>query len=206
VNHTAEKKRLGILLCINGTGIMNSWVKNITGNHLTYSQMNDMARQVVPGSEGLYVLPFGNGAERVLNNKTVHAHFHHIDLNKHTPAHIFRATQEGIAFSFRYGLDIMRGNGLQPTIIRAGSANLFLSDVFSGAFVNATHVPVELYACDGSVGAAIGAGLGAGIYTNEKEAFVNMKRLQLIEPGNTAKYDELYLEWKHLLEQRLNEA
>ncbi len=206
VNHTAEQKRLGILLCINGTGIMNSWIKNITGNHLTYHQMNDSARQVAAGSEGLFVLPFGNGAERMLNNKTVHAHLHNIDLNKHTSAHIFRAAQEGIAFSFRYGLDIMRENGLQPTVIRAGRANLFLSDVFAEAFVNSTHVPVELYACDGSVGAAIGAGLGSGIYTNEKEAFVNMKRLQLIQPENTARYDELYLEWKALLEQRLKEA
>ncbi len=139
----------------------------------------------------------------MLNNKTVHAHFHNIDLYKHTASHIFRAGQEGIAFSFRYGLDIMRENGLQPTVIRAGRANLFLSDVFAEAFVNTTNTPVELYACDGSVGAAIGAGLGANIYSNEKEAFVNMKRLQLIEPGNAKKYDELYLEWKQLLEKKI---
>jgi xylulokinase len=203
VNHTEEKKRLGILLCINGTGIMNNWIKNVTGGHLSYPQMNDAARQVAAGSDGLFVLPFGNGAERMLNNKTVHAHFHNIDLYKHTASHIFRAGQEGIAFSFRYGLDIMRENGLQPTVIRAGKANLFLSDVFAEAFVNTTNTPVELYACDGSVGAAIGAGLGANIYSNEKEAFVNMKRLQLIEPGNAKKYDELYFEWKELLEDRI---
>jgi xylulokinase len=203
VNHTEEKKRLGILLCINGTGIMNNWIKTVTGGHLGYAQMNDAARQVAAGSDGLFVLPFGNGAERMLNNKTVHAHFHNIDLYKHTASHIFRAGQEGIAFSFRYGLDIMRENGLQPTVIRAGKANLFLSDVFTEAFVNATNTPVELYACDGSVGAAIGAGLGANIYSNEKEAFVNMKPLQLIEPGNVKKYDELYFEWKELLEDRI---
>jgi xylulokinase len=203
VNHTAEQNRLGILLCINGTGIMNSWIKNITGGHLSYSQMNDAARQINSGSDGLFILPFGNGAERMLVNATVGAHFQGIDLNKHTAAHIFRAGQEGIAFSFRYGLDIMRENGLQPTVIRAGKANLFLSDVFAEAFVNTTHTPVELYDCDGSVGAAIGAGLGANIYSDEKEAFVNMKRLQLIEPSNTNKYDELYGEWKYLLEQKL---
>jgi xylulokinase len=197
VNHTEAKKRLGILLCINGTGIMNNWIKNITGGHLSYPQMNDAARQVAAGSDGLFVLPFGNGAERMLNNKTVHAHFHNIDLYKHTASHIFRAGQEGIAFSFRYGLDIMRENGLQPTVIRAGKANLFLSDVFAGIFVNATNTPVELYACDGSVGAAIGAGLGANIYSNEKEAFANMKRLQMIEPDDARKYDELYLNGKN---------
>jgi xylulokinase len=203
VNHTEEHKRLGILLCINGTGIMNSWIKNLTGAHLSYPQMNEAAAQVNAGSDGLYILPFGNGAERMLNNKTIGAHIHNIDLNKHTPAHIFRAVQEGIAFSFRYGLDIMRENGLQPTIIRAGRANLFLSDVFAQSFVNTTNTPVELYNCDGSVGAAIGAGLGAGIYASEKEAFHNTKRLKLIEPSETAIYDECYGEWKELLEERL---
>ncbi len=203
VNHTREQNRIGVLLCINGTGIMNSWVKNITGNHLSYSQMNDAAQEIKPGSDGLSILPFGNGAERMLNNKTVNAHMQQIDLNKHTASHIFRAVQEGIAFSFRYGLDIMRSNGLTPTVIRAGKANLFLSDVFAQAFVDTTDTPVELYACDGSVGAAIGAGLGAKIYTNEKEAFVNMKRLQLIEPSNASIYDTLYQEWKQLLEQQL---
>ena len=206
VNHTREQKRLGVLLCINGTGIMNNWIRNITGAHLNYAQMNQAARSVQAGSDGLSILPFGNGAERMLNNKTVGAHIRNIDLNKHTSAHIFRATQEGIAFSFRYGLDIMRENGLNPSVIRAGKANLFLSDVFIEAFVNATGVPVELYDCDGSVGAAIGAGLGAGIYGSEKEAFTNMKRLQYIEPAKSVAYDHLYTGWKQLLEQTTKQA
>jgi xylulokinase len=203
VNHTNEHKRLGILLCINGTGIMNNWIRQATGAHLDYAQMNDAATQVAEGSDGLYVLPFGNGAERMLNNQTVGAHLQNIDLNRHTPAHLYRATQEGIAFSFRYGLDIMRENGLKPSVIRAGRANLFLSDVFIHAFVNTLNTPVELYACDGSVGAAIGAGLGAGIYTDEKDAFANMQCLQYIEPSNSVDYDALYQGWKALLDQRL---
>jgi xylulokinase len=206
VNHTQENKRLGILLCINGTGILNNWIRHATGGHLSYAQMNDAAHDIKPGSDGLYILPFGNGAERMLNNQTVQAHIHNIDLNKHTSSHIFRATQEGIAFSFRYGLDIMRENGLMPSVIRAGRANLFLSDVFTEAFVNATHVPVELYDCDGSVGAAIGAGLGAGVYSSEKDAFTNMKRLKYIEPSDGAVYDNLYHEWQLLLQQRINQA
>lgn len=203
VNHTGEQNRLGVLLCINGTGILNNWVRNITGAHLSYTQMNDLAKQVSPGSDGLSILPFGNGAERMLNNATVGAHMEGIDLNKHSPAHIYRAAQEGIAFSFRYGLDIMRSNGLQPSVIRAGRANLFLSNVFAHAFVNVTGIPVELYACDGSVGAAIGAGIGAGIYQNEKEAFLTMKKLQVVEPSDTKKYDSLYQGWKTLLDRQL---
>ena len=206
VNHTEARTRLGILLCINGTGIMNSWIRNITGKTFSYQQMNESASQVTVGSEGLSVLPFGNGAERMLNNQTIQAHLQNIDLNKHTHSHIYRAVQEGIAFSFRYGLDIMRNNGLAPTVIRAGKANLFLSDVFVESFVNATQVPVELYDCDGSVGAAIGAGLGAGVYANEKEAFVNSKRLQLIEPKAIARYDDIYHRWQELLRLQIEKS
>lgn len=203
VNHTSERNRLGILLCINGTGILNNWVRNITGRQLSYAQMNDAARGIEPGSDGLFILPFGNGAERMLNNATVGAHLLGIDLNKHSAAHMYRSAQEGIAFSFRYGLDIMRSNGLKPSIIRAGRANLFLSDVFAQAFVDATQVPVELYACDGSVGAALGAGIGAGIYHNTQEAFTNMKKLQVVEPSATERYNELYRQWKTLLDRQL---
>lgn len=203
VNYTTEQQRLGTLLCINGTGILNNWVRNITGAQLNYAQMNEAAATVAPGSDGLQVLPFGNGAERMLNNATIGAHLLNIDLNKHSAAHIYRAAQEGIAFSFRYGLDIMRENGLQPAVIRAGRANLFLSDVFAAAFVNVTGVSVELYACDGSVGAALGAGIGAGIYNSEKEAFVNMEKLKVVEPSDTQRYDALYQEWKSLLEEKI---
>ena len=140
----------------------------------------------------------------MLNNETIQAHIHNIDLNKHTPAHIFRAVQEGIAFAFRYGLDIMRENGLQPNVIRAGRANLFLSDVFVQSFVNTTGVPVELYECDGSVGAAIGAGLGANIFNNTKDAFINRKRLQYVEPTKKKVYDALFLNWEKLLHEKIS--
>src|SRR5690606_28727319 len=156
------------------------------------------------GSNGLRVLPFGNGAERMLNNQIVGTHFHHIDLNLHGQGHIFRAVQEGIAFAFRYGLDIMRENGMNPTVIRAGKANLFLSDLFAEAFVNATHVPVELYQNDGSVGAAIGAGIGVKAFQSEEEAFTNSKRLQVVAPKAIDQYEPVYQEWKALLEKQLN--
>jgi xylulokinase len=206
VNHTAAQQRLGILLCINGTGILNNWVRTITGGHLGYAQMNEAAAKIEAGSSGLYILPFGNGAERMLNNRTIGADLQHIDLNKHGTAHIYRAAQEGIAFSFRYGLDIMRSNGLQPSVIRAGRANLFLSDVFAEAFVNTTGVPVELFSCDGSVGAAIGAGIGAAVYQNEQEAFQNMKKIKVVEPSGSNRYNELYQEWKSLLDEKIRQA
>lgn len=204
VNYTDVQKRIGVLLCINGTGILNKWIKNIVAANESYITLNVAASKIQPGSDDLFILPFGNGAERMLNNKIVGSHIHNIDLNKHTAAHLYRAGQEGIAFAFRYGLDIMRENNMYPSVIRAGKANMFLSNVFAEAFVNATNVPVELYDCDGSVGAAIGAGIGAKIFSNAKEAFSNTKPLQLIEPTKTKLYNDLYQQWKNYLLADLN--
>ncbi|PVY38100.1 xylulokinase [Pontibacter virosus] len=205
VNYAGDEKRLGVLLCINGTGSLNRWIKNIAGTGISYAEMNQLASSIPVGSNGLRVIPFGNGAERMLNNKIVGTHFHHIDLNLHTKAHLFRGVQEGIAFAFRYGLDIMRESGMNPNIIRAGKANLFLSDSFTEAFVNATHVPVELYQNDGSVGAALGAGIGVKAFKSEEEAFTNSKKLQVVEPKAIDQYEPVYQEWKALLEKQLNE-
>ena len=199
VNHTATENRIGMLLCINGTGILNSWVKKFIGANSNYNSMNEMAASIAAGSDGLSILPFGNGAERIFNNKIIGAQMLGIDLNKHSAAHICRAAQEGIAFAFRYGLDIMRENNLQPSVIKAGQANLFLSPVFTHAFVNATGVPVALYNVEGSVGAALGAGIGAGIYKELKEAFADTKPIQQIEPTETKLYDALYENWKNKL-------
>lgn len=203
VNHTDNLNRLGVLLCINGTGILNSWVKKMVGAGNDYPQMNQAANQIQPGSDGLQIIPFGNGAERIFNNKMIGAQFVNIDFNKHSEAHIYRAAQEGIAFTFRYGIDIMRGNGMNPSIIRAGYSNMFLSDVFTESFVNATNVPVALYHTDGSVGAAIGAGIGSGTYKNAAEAFSNFKPIKVVEPSNAKVYNELYLDWKKSLEKYL---
>ncbi len=204
VNHSINETRIGVLLCINGTGILNKWIKNIAGNHLSYQQLNTLAANISAGSNGLMMLPFGNGAERMLNNKIVQSHIHNIDFNVHTNAHLYRAAQEGIAFAFRYGLDIMRENGMNPKIIRAGNANMFLSDVFIESFVNATGVGVELYDCDGSVGAAIGAGIGAGICKTTQEAFSNNKPIKTFEPFNLNLYNDLYKNWKAILLKHIN--
>jgi len=202
VNYTEEQKRLGVLLCINGVGSLYRWLKNLLGNDATYLQMNREAASAPAGSEGLRVLPFGNGAERMLNNKLVGAHFHHIDLNMHTRAHLIRAAQEGIAFSFRYGLDIMRSNGMNPTVIRAGKNNLFLSDLFTETFVNITGIAVELYKNDGSVGAALGAGIGAGIFSSPAQAFEHMHPVHLVEPASN-QLEPVYQDWKTLLDKQL---
>jgi xylulokinase len=204
VNHTAEKKRIGVLLCINGTGIFNRWIKNIVGANHSYAGLNEEASKIPVGSEGLIALPFGNGAERMLNNHIIGGHFHQLDFNIHTTAHMVRAVQEGIAFSFRYGLDIMRENGINPSVVRAGKANLFLSDVFTRSFANVNNTAVEFYEGDGSFGAAVGAGIGAGIYKSAETALQNRKPVGTTEPADVKQYDELYEQWKERLNEQLN--
>lgn len=206
VNHTNKENRVGVLLCINGTGILYKWIRTVTGSTLSYAQINEQAATVNAGSGGVIILPFGNGAERILNNRIIGSHIQGIDFNKHTSAHLYRAAQEGIAFAFRYGLDIMRENGMNPQLIRAGKANMFLSEVFRNAFVNATGVPVELYDSDGSVGAALGAGIGVGYFKERAEAFHKREVLDTVIPDKADLYNELYNRWKQVLDAHLEQA
>jgi len=201
VNHSLEKQRLGVLLCINGTGILNSWLKKNTGGRKSYDEMNSMASEVRPGSDGLSVLPFGNGAERMLLNRNIGCVIKGISFNMTSDAHLYRAAQEGIAFSFRYGLDIMRGTGIDPKVIRAGRANMFLSPVFREALSCITGVSIHLYNTDGSAGAARGAGIGCKYYESAKEAFTGLAAVGETDPDNlkTGAYEEAYFKWKELL-------
>lgn len=196
----------GVLLCINGVGIFNRWVKDLMGGGKTYAELNELAATIPPGSEGLIALPFGNGAERMLNNTITCAHFHNLDFNKHSLGHMVRATQEGIAYAFRYGLDIMRENGINPSIVRASKANLFLSDVFTQAFATINQVAIEFYEGDGSLGSAIGAGIGVGFYKDAAEAAEKRKPISTIHPANTKHYERLYQAWKETLAAQVKKS
>jgi xylulokinase len=150
------------------------------------------------GSEGVSVIPFGNGAERVLENREVGASIHGINFNKHTKAHLMRAAQEGIVFSFCYGLEIMRSMGMQIENMHAGRANMFLSDIFRQTLASTSGATIQLLETDGSVGAAKGAGMGCGLYKDHDEAFASLKRLAVVEPdlANRNAYLEAYNRWK----------
>lgn len=200
-NYTTELDRLGVLLCINGTGILNAWVhRNITPN-IGYAEMNDMAAGVPIGSEGVKIIPFGNGAERVLENREVGCSVHGLNFNNHNQAHLVRAAQEGIVFSFCYGMEIMQNMGMELNKIHAGRANMFLSPLFRDTLAGVSGATIELYETDGSVGAAKGAGIGAGIYKDNNEAFATLKKLAVIEPDEKKRdeYLNAYAEWKAIL-------
>ena len=207
VNHTETQNRLGVLLCINGTGILNSWVKrNVAPAGISYADMNQLASQVPIGSNGLCILPFGNGAERMLENSEIGCTISGINFNLHNQSHIIRAAQEGIVFSFKYGIDIMEGMGIPVQKIHAGHANMFLSPIFRNTLSAVTGATIELYDTDGSVGAAKGAGIGAGIYKNNIEAFATLEKLEVIEPdvNNRSAYAEAYARWKEQLEKQID--
>ena len=203
VNHTAADPRLGVLLCINGTGILNSWMRrNLEPEGISYSDMNEMAASIPIGSDGVSILPFGNGAERLLENRDCGCSMHGLNFNRHGKPHLLRAAQEGIVFSFQYGIEIMEQMGLKVNKIHAGLANMFQSKIFRDTLSGVSGATIELFDTDGSVGAAKGAGLGAGIYKTTQEAFSTLERLAVITPDHQDEYREAYERWKAHLSSR----
>ena len=205
VNYTTERPRLGVLLCINGTGILNSWLKHNVAANMDYAEMNALAAQVPVGCDGLTILPFGNGAERMLQNREIGCSIHGLSLTTHTKAHLMRAAQEGIVYSFRYGVDIMREMGMKIKTIKAGHANMFLSPIFAETLATVCEADIHLMDTDGAMGAARGAGIGAGIYRNSQEAFAGLNIIKEIHPdtSNLAAQQESYQRWKSILEQSI---
>ena len=206
VNYTTDLDRLGVLLCINGTGILNAWVRrNVAPEGISYADMNVMMENIPIGSEGVRIIPFGNGAERVLENREIGCSINGINFNKHSKAHIMRAAQEGIVFSFCYGMEIMQQMGMDIRKIHAGKANMFLSDIFRNTLAGVSGATIELYETDGSVGSAKGAGMGCGIYKDHDEAFATLKKLAVIEPDvqKRSEYLAAYAAWKETLEKNI---
>jgi len=208
VNYSEHTPRYGVLLCLNGTGILNSWLKHNAAGGIDYDKMNELAAQAPVGSDSLVILPYGNGAERTLENKNIGASIHNLNFNTHSRAHLLRAAQEGIVFAINYGLQIMHSAGVKAETIRAGYANMFLSPLFANAFATVTNSTVELYNTDGSQGAARGAGLGAGIYKSFKDAFAGLKPIKTIEPDKklAKAYSQAYNNWHNILNNLLERS
>ena len=204
VNHSQSSPSYGVLLCVNGTGILNSWLKRLLGgSSLSYEEMNALASGAPIGADKLTFLPFGNGVERILQNVPLGAHLLGLDLLKHDQKHILRAAQEGIVSALTYGFRIMKDMGMDLTTVKAGHANMFLSPIFRETFVQMNQVNLELYDTDGAQGAARGAGIGSGIFASEEEAFHGLALLQTLapDPAKADQYEEVYQTWSARLEQ-----
>jgi len=198
VNHTAENPRIGVLLCINGTGIQYSWLRQQIGTKSTsYNQLEKLAAQIPVGADDLIMLPFGNGAERVLENKNIGAQVLNLNFNRHEKGHLVRACLEGIAFSFVYGLKIMRDMGMNLSVIRVGNDNLFQSRIFSQTISNLTGAKIEMMQTTGAVGAAKAAGVGAGIFKTPKEAMGSNELVEIFKPEKeVGAYQTAYEKWE----------
>ena len=208
VNNTTEANRYGVLLCVNGTGIMNSWLRKTlqhSNGSLDYGELNKLASSAPIGSEKLCVLPFGNGAERMLENADLGGSFHGLNFNRHQTAHVCRAIQEGIVFALGYGFEIIGQLGIPSKVIRAGQANMFQSKVFCEAFANVTGTELQLFNTDGAQGAARGAGMGIKYYASASEAFGNLECISSFQPQENIRteYHEAFEHWKTILSDQL---
>lgn len=206
VNHTPAQTRLGVMHCTNGVGILNAWMKRLVAPEISYEQFNECAGQAPIGSDGVSVLPFGNGAERILENRQLHSSIHGINFNNHNANTLARAAQEGVAFSFKYGIDIMQSTGMSTKVIRAGHANMFLSPIFRTTLATVADAVIELYDTDGSVGAATGAAVGSGYYASAEEAFRNLHKRNVVEPDRNHhnQYLDAYARWLNVLQRELH--
>ncbi len=201
VNHSADEPRLGVMHCTNGVGIQNAWMKRMIAPEKSYEEFNEMAAQAPIGCDGVSILPFGNGAERILENRQIGSSIHGINFNIHNANTLARAAQEGVAFSFKYGMDIMQATGMDTKVIRAGHANMFLSPIFRTTLATVADAVIELYDTNGSVGAAIGAALGCGYYATPQEAFRSLRKIDIVEPDvvNRGAYVEAYERWRTMM-------
>ncbi len=205
VNHTPAQTRLGVMHCTNGVGILNAWMKRLVAPEISYEQFNEWADQAPIGSDGVSILPFGNGAERILENRQLQSSIHGINFNNHNANTLARAAQEGVAFSFKYGMDIMQATGMSTKVIRAGHANMFLSPIFRTTLATIADAVIELYDTDGSVGAATGAAMGSGYYASAEEAFRNLHKRNVVEPDRNHhnQYLDAYARWLNVLQREL---
>lgn len=205
VNHSSEAPRVGILLCINGAGIQYSWIKQQMAEHgMSYPEMEKAAAAIPPGADGLRILPFGNGAERMLGNKAPGAKINNLQFNRHQRAHFYRAALEGIAFSFVYGMEILQEMGLNLQVMRVGNDNLFQSAVFSGTISNLLGSRIEVLETTGAIGAAKAAGVAVGIYSSIREAMTDNKLVTAYEPVNrNGSYQDAYQAWYSDLEKMI---
>lgn len=207
VNHQADQQRIGVLLCINGAGIQYGWMKHqVARSETSYEDMERMASTVPVGSDGLCLLPFGNGAERMLGNRNLNAHLFNLQLNRHTRAHTFRAALEGVAFSFVYGINILKELGIQVSVMRVGNDNMFRSGIFGATIASLLDCKIEVMDSTGAIGAARAAGFGAGVFSSLEEALSGLTVEAVHEPTlNPALCRQAYSYWLSCLDRVLNE-
>ncbi|GAA3619215.1 xylulokinase [Flavivirga jejuensis] len=204
VNYTKSNLSIGKLLNINGAGIQYRWLLNNL-DVISYEEMNALASKIPIGSDGVCMLPFGNGAERMLNNKDIGTRLVNINLNNHHKGHMCRAALEGIAFSFVYGMEILKSDGIKAKVIRTGNDNLFRSEIFANTVATLIGQEIEIYNTTGAIGAARAANLHKGDFKSFGKAIMDNDHVMTVIPFKDKQaYVEAYNNWKKELELILN--
>ena len=204
VNYSKENTTIGKLLCNNGAGIQYRWLRNHSVVD-SYENMNRKASKIPVGSDGVVVIPFGNGAERMLNNKNIGTHFSNLNLNSHSHGHMYRAALEGIAFSFVYGMEILKNDNAKIDVIRAGNDNLFRSEIFSNTVATLIGHEIEIYNTTGAVGAARAVGLIDGDFEKFGATITKNDHVMTFMPlKNKEPYEKAYQSWLKELNSILN--
>lgn len=205
VNHTTRRTRTGVLLCINGAGIQYSWLRNqVARPNRSYNDMERMLSCVPVGSEGVLIFPFGNGAERIFQNRNIESHIWNIEFNRHTRAHLYRAAIEGVAFAFVHGIEILKTLGITVQKLKVGDDNMFQSEVFSTTIATLLDIEIEVYNTTGAVGAALASGYGQGKYKSIDQALAPIKPVKRYRAAsNAAEYTQAYHYWKDQLDLTL---
>jgi len=204
VNHTTAVPRIGILLCLNGAGILYRWIRQVLGGTVSYDELEKLAAKVQIGSDGLVFLPFGNGAERMLGNTDPGARLSGLQFNRHNREQLVRAGLEGVAFALAYGMEVMRGMGLQLEVLRVGNDNLFRSAIFSTTLANCTGSRIEVFDTTGAYGAARAAAAGSGAFASLEEAMGTLRAVNAYVPDETAIAKQAFSAWKRELNSILD--
>jgi xylulokinase len=181
-----------------------AWLRNTlraVAPQLSYDQLTALAAATPPGAEGLLFTPYLTGERTPHLDPLARAAFVGLTA-RHGLGHMARAVMEGVVFSLRDGLEIMRGLEVPAGEIRAtgGGAKsplwLQLQADISGAEV------ATLAAEEGpAYGAALLAGVGAGAFADVADAVsrcVRVAGLTAPDPANAATYDEAYAAYRQV--------
>ncbi len=150
--HSVPGKYCLLAVTLSAGGSLRWW-RDQTG--LGYDELVSEASGVRPGSEGLLFLPYLTGERTPHLDPAASGAFVGLTA-RHTRAHLTRAVMEGVLFSLRAGVEVMRELDVRPTEVRAigGGASSVLwrqlqADVYG--------VPIHRMAVE--EGAAYGAAL-----------------------------------------------
>lgn len=194
-----------------GAGLSLQWMRNNFGaaeRELAefldidpYELMTKEAQKAAPGCEGLIYLPYLMGERTPHLDPYAKGVFFGLSA-KHGRNEMIRTVMEGVAYSLRDCLEIIKGMGVSVSEVRAsgggGKSSLWRqmqADIFNNPIttINSSEGP--------ALGAALLAGVGTEVYNSVPEACeAAIKTISVQQPieANVNVYDKYYEVYKEL--------